>query len=57
MTQFVHSVLEARSICPEARRAFICMASVVDHVHEGAQHHCTTRQSLLSAVEDAMATQ
>ena len=56
MRHFVHSVLEPRNICPEACKAFLCMASLVDQVHEGVNHQCTTRQSLLSAVEASIAS-
>ena len=56
MRHFVHSVLEPRNICPEACKAFLCMAALVDQVHEGVNHQCTTRQSLLSAVEASIAS-
>eukprot|EP00438_Fugacium_kawagutii_P017417 Skav234034 [mRNA] locus=scaffold2485:5120:7207:+ [translate_table: standard] len=53
---FVHAVARPQGLCEAACQALLAMATAIDHVHYGNQAGLTTREALLQAMENAIAT-
>ena len=50
---FLETSIEPHGLCPQAVKACLAMANVIDQCHGGVQWRTTTRRSLLAAVENA----